>query len=85
MSALLDSPIHQGGAPVRAMVGQQADPTALVAEQHEVFAEEADEFRGLLGAQLPGWGLSVASNGGTAPPGRRPGPHSGQQLVLFLC
>ena len=51
-AALLDAPVDERRAAVRAVVGEQADATGLVLEEDEVLAEEADELRGVLVREL---------------------------------
>ena len=66
-----------------AVVGDQADIPALIFEKDEVFAQDADELRGLLVGQFAGDGdrVPVAAEQLARRCAR---PDARQQLVLFL-
>lgn len=68
---------------MRAAVGNETDVSLLVAEQHQVFAQDPYKLSGLLIGQLAGYGYRMPITPEQLPC-RRSGPNAGDPLVLFL-
>src|SRR5215468_5067937 len=82
-AARLDKSVIKRGPAVRAVLTHQSVASALVAEQHQIFAKNPETFFPLRCAQLRG-GADHVPVAPEQSPSRSTGTNPREQLVLFL-